>query len=80
MGRGYCPSTKGFLTENKVKMHVEVNMDGLLGKAYPVNRVPGKFRVALLGDSFTSAEAVIPKKKFAGVWEKELSEKVLIKF
>ena len=35
MGRGYCPNTKGFLTENKIKMHVEVNSDGLLGKAYP---------------------------------------------
>ena len=76
MGRGYCPNTKGFLTENKIKMHVEVNSDGLLGKAYPVNRVPGKFRVALLGDSFTSAEAVSPEKKFAGIWEKELPKKV----
>ena len=76
MGRGYCPGTKGFLTENKVKMHVEVNADGLLGKAYPVNRVPGKYRIALLGDSFTSAEAVSPEEKFAGVWERELSKKV----
>ena len=62
LGRSYCPGTKGFLTENKVKMHVEVNADGLLGKAYPVNRVPGNFRIALLGDSFTSAEAVSEKK------------------
>jgi hypothetical protein len=75
MGRSYCPETKGFLTENKVKMHVEVNSDGLLGKAYPVKRIPGKFRIALLGDSFTSAEAAAPDKKFAGVWEKELSSK-----
>ena len=76
LGRSYCPGTKGFLTENKVKMHVEVNADGLLGKAYPVNRVPGNFRIALLGDSFTSAEAVSAEKKFAGVWERELSKKV----
>ena len=75
MGRSYCPGTKGFLTENKVKMHVEVNSDGLLGKVYPVKRIPGKFRIALLGDSFTSAEAAVPDKKFAGVWEKELSSK-----
>ena len=75
MGRSYCPGTKGFLKENNIKMYVEVNDDGILGKAYPVNRVPGKFRIALLGDSFTSAEAVTPKKKFSGVWEKELSEK-----
>jgi len=76
MGRSYCPETKGYLTENKVKMHVQVNADGLLGKAYPVNRVPGKYRIALLGDSFTSAEAVDPEIKFAGVWEKELSRKI----
>ena len=76
LGRSYCEGTKGFLTENKVKMYVEVNADGLLGKAYPVNRVPGNFRIALLGDSFTSAEAVSAEKKFAGVWERELSKKV----
>ncbi|MEK9628483.1 MAG: SGNH/GDSL hydrolase family protein [Nitrospinota bacterium] len=76
MGRTYCPGTKGYLTENKVRMHVEVNDDGLLGKAYPVERVPGKYRIALLGDSFTSAEAVKPEQKFAGLWEKRLSEKI----
>ena len=76
MGRSYCPDTKGYLTENKVKMHIEVNADGLLGKAYPVNRVPGKYRIALLGDSFTSGEAVDPESKFAGVWEKNLSNKI----
>ena len=76
MGRSYCPDTKGYLTENKVKMHIEVNADGLLGKAYPVNRVPGKYRIALLGDSFTSGEAVDPESKFSGVWEKNLSNKI----
>jgi len=76
MGRSYCPDTKGYLTENKVKMHIEINADGLLGKAYPVNRVPGKYRIALLGDSFTSGEAVDPESKFAGVWEKNLSNKI----
>ena len=76
MGRIYCPGTTGFLKENKVRMYVEINSDGLLGKAYPVNRVPGKFRIALLGDSFAAGEAVIPEKKFAGVWERELSKKV----
>jgi len=76
MGRSYCPDTKGYLTENKVKMHTEVNADGLLGKAYSVNRVPGKYRIALLGDSFTSGEAIDPESKFAGVWEKNLSNKI----
>ncbi len=28
MGRSYCPGTKGHLTENQVKMHVEVNAEG----------------------------------------------------
>jgi hypothetical protein len=75
LGRAYCPNTKGYLKENKVNMYVEVNADGLLGKAYPVPRTPGKLRVAVLGDSFTSGEAVPPDKKFAGVWETKLSEK-----
>ena len=76
MGRSYCPETKGYLTENKVKMHIEINADGLLGKAYPVNRTPGKYRIALLGDSFTSGEAVDTESKFSGVWEKNLSNKI----
>lgn len=76
MGRSYCPDIKGYLKENKVKMHIEVNADGLLGKAYSVNRVSGKYRIALLGDSFTSGEAVDPESKFAGVWEKNLSNKI----
>ena len=76
MGRSYCPDTKGYLKENKVKMHIEVNADGLLGKAYPVNRVLGKYRIALLGDSFTSGEAVDPESKFSGVWVKNLSNKI----
>tara|TARA_Y100001960_G_scaffold102587_1_gene110458 strand:- start:280 stop:1446 length:1167 start_codon:yes stop_codon:yes gene_type:complete len=73
MGRSYCPGTKGHLKENQVKMHVEVNAEGLLGKPYPIERLKGKYRIALLGDSFTSAEAVKPEEKFAGVWEKNLS-------
>jgi hypothetical protein len=82
MGRSYCPDIKGylynqaFLKEDKVKMHFEVNADGLLGKAYSINRVPGKYRIALLGDSFTSGEAIDPESKFAGVWEKSLSNKI----
>ena len=62
MGRVYCPGTTGFLKENLVRMYVEINSDGLLVKAYPVNRVPGKFRIALLGDSFTAGAAIIPEK------------------
>ena len=73
MGRSYCPETKGQLRENKVKMYIEVNADGLLGKAYPVKRIPGKYRIALLGDSLTSGEAVDPEIKFSGVWERNLS-------
>lgn len=74
LGRSYCPNTKGYLKENKVNMYVEVNADGLLGKPYPIARTPGKLRVAVLGDSFTSGEAVPPDKKFAGVWETKLSQ------
>ena len=76
MGRSYCPETKGHLTENKVKMYIEVNADGLLGKAYPVKRIPGKYRIALLGDSLTSGEAVDPEIKFSSIWERNLSNKI----
>jgi len=75
LGRSYCPNTSGYLKENLINMYVEVNADGLLGKPYPTARIPGKLRVAVLGDSFTSGEAVSPEKKFSGVWERKLSEK-----
>ena len=75
LGRSYCSDTKGYLKENKINMYVEVNADGLLGKSYPIDRTPGKLRVAVLGDSFTSGEAIPPDKKFAGVWETKLSKK-----
>lgn len=57
-------------------MYIEVNADGLLGKPYHTARTPGKLRVAVLGDSFTSGEAVSPEKKFTGVWERKLSKKI----
>jgi hypothetical protein len=46
-------------------MNVEFNSDGLLGKAYPVERIPGKFPISVLGDSFTSVEAVVQEKKIS---------------
>jgi lysophospholipase L1-like esterase len=75
LGRSYCPNTKGYLKDNQVNSYIEVNADGLLGKLYPIARTPGKLRLAVLGDSFTSGEAVAPDKKFAGVWETKLSQK-----
>jgi len=75
LGRSYCANTKGFLKDSLLKSYIEINADGLLGKSYPIARTPGKFRVAVLGDSLTSGEAVSPDKKFSGVWETELSKK-----
>jgi hypothetical protein len=77
LGRSYCPNTKGYIKDNQIKMYIEVNSDGLLGKPYTITRVPGNLRIAVLGDSFTSGEAVSPDKKFTGVWEAKLSEKFL---
>ena len=74
LGRSYCPNTNGYLKNNQVNSYIEVNADGLLGKNYPIARTPGKLRVAVLGDSFTSGEAVAADKKFVGVWETKLSE------
>jgi lysophospholipase L1-like esterase len=77
LGRSYCPSTSGYLKENSVSMFVEINADGLLGKPYPTARTDGKLRIAILGDSFTSGEAVSSEKRFSGVWEKNLSKRFL---
>ena len=59
MGRSYCPETKGYLTENKVKMHIEINADGLLGKAYPVNRFSEKYRIAFEKAMTTKVMALV---------------------
>jgi hypothetical protein len=36
LGRSYCPNTKGYIKDNQVKMYIEVNSDGLLGKPYTI--------------------------------------------
>ena len=74
LGRSYCANTKGYLRDNNISMYVEVNADGLLGKPYSIKRIPGIKRVAVLGDSFTSGEAVTPDKKFTGQWESKLAK------
>jgi len=75
LGRSYCANTSGYIKDYKTKSYIEINADGLLGKSYPVKRQPEIKRIAILGDSFTSGEAVTPDKKFTGQWETKLAKR-----
>lgn len=71
LGDVYCPNTEGRLHKD-IDKYIKVNSDGLVDKDYPVERVPGTLRIAVLGDSFAAAEEIAPGKKFHDLWEKRL--------
>ncbi len=71
----YCPNVTG-VHENSGKS-LRTNSAGLLDqKDYPKERIPGSFRIAVLGDSFTAGEEVEDGYEFHAVWEKQLPEQV----
>ncbi len=57
---------------NTTRTILRTNSDGLLDKEYPLERVPGTFRVAVLGDSFTAGEEVEDGYEFHALWEERL--------
>ena len=58
MGSSYCPDPRRKLVINSVAGWYGANSDGLMDKEYSVERVPGTVRIAVMGDSFVSAEGV----------------------
>ncbi|MFQ5672911.1 MAG: SGNH/GDSL hydrolase family protein [Nitrospinales bacterium] len=75
LGDVYCPNTEGQLHKD-IDKYIKVNSDGLVDKDYPVDRVPGKLRIAVLGDSFAAAEEIEPGKKFHDLWEERLPRRL----
>ncbi len=73
MERDYCPNVKGSI---KYDILLETNGDGMIDRGYPVERVPGALRVAVLGDSFTAGEEVAMGKRFHEIWEDRLQKKL----
>jgi len=76
MGSSYCPDTRRKLVINSVAGWYGANSDGLMDKEYSVERVPGTVRIAVMGDSFVSAEGVSQEYHFHNLWEKWLPKKL----
>ncbi len=73
MERDYCPGVSGAIKYNTI---LNINSDGMIDKGYPVERVPGTLRVAVLGDSFTAGEEMAMGKRFHEIWEERLPDKI----
>ena len=76
MGSSYCPDTRRKRVINSVAGWYGANSDGLMDKEYSAERVPGTVRIAVMGDSFVSAEGVSQEYHFHNLWEKWLPEKL----
>ena len=76
VGSTYCPNAKQISKVGSVEGWVVSNSDGLLDQEYPIEKPPGALRVAVMGDSFVSAEAIPQEKNFHSLWEKWLPEKL----
>jgi hypothetical protein len=72
MERINCANIKGAI---KYGIPISINSDGMIDKEYPVERIKGLRRVAVLGDSFTAGEEVEMGHRFHELWEKWSTEK-----
>ncbi len=73
MERDYCPGVTGSI---KYGVVLTVNADGMIDRDYPVPRIPGTLRVAVLGDSFTAGEEVPMGRRFHELWEERLPRRL----
>ena len=69
MGHHYCAGATGSIMYD---VPISINSDGLIDREYPVERVPGTARVAVLGDSMTAGEAAPMGLRFHELWEKRI--------
>jgi hypothetical protein len=67
MERINCANVTGAI---KYGIPISINSDGLIDKEYPIERVEGTKRIAVLGDSFTAGEEVLMGQRFHELWEK----------
>jgi len=73
IGNTYCPNVEGLYIHKRVlKIHLKVNSDGLLDRKYSIERERMTARIAVLGDSYTSAELVHVRNRYHEIWEQQL--------
>jgi hypothetical protein len=66
------PGAAGWQTDEG-RAFVTVNEQGFRGPRVPVEKPPGTFRIAVLGDSFTEAQQVPYEETFPAVIERDLA-------
>lgn len=73
MGQHYCANATGSIMYD---IPLTINSDGLIDKNYPVKKMPGTARVAVLGDSMTAGEATPAGLRFHELWEKRIPKRL----
>lgn len=68
-----CPGTKGRYTQEG-NAAVEINRYGFRDREWEVEKPAGRYRVAVLGDSFTAAHHVDAEQRFTSVLEGQLRD------
>jgi hypothetical protein len=69
LGWSLTPGASGRLEYVDFSVKVGINSDGLRDRDYPVERVPGKHRMLVLGDSFAWGYGVEQNERFSEVIE-----------
>lgn len=72
------PGVHGWFTDEG-RGYVEFNSEGMRGPEYAIEKPAGVFRVAVLGDSYTSALQVMFKDSFPAIVEKQLASCTALK-
>lgn len=70
LGWSHTPGASGQLEYVDFSVQVRINSDGLRDREYPVERVPGKHRMLVLGDSFAWGYGVEQQEVFSELIEK----------
>lgn len=65
------PGASGWQT-HEGRALIEANSDGFRGPEYPLEKLPGTLRIAVLGDSFTEAQHVAFEDTFCAVAQRDL--------
>lgn len=68
IGTSLRPNTEGWM-ESEDLIKIRINSNGLRGPDVPINKPPGVFRVAVLGDSYAAGFQVTFDQRFSKVME-----------
>jgi lysophospholipase L1-like esterase len=77
IGNVYCAGIEAMLDgPDGKRVAVKINAEGMADRDYPLEKPAGALRVALLGDSVSASLSSAEERKFKGIWQRALSERL----